>query len=841
MKLTKGMKKALSLLLSAAMVVTGVNVTTGTASAADTTDALTKAQKAYDAAVASQAAAQLAYAAVAATAAALKADYDDAAAANATAQAVVKTRKEDLTDTMNDLIAEGVKAEDEYFVAINNLRNKKTFKANLILAGNVGKDVDDNDVAAFTDWAAAGSTTITKDSTEYSIKVKGTTEASKVATKASIYYVGVQTENFAAKNLWNNSTVLVKSISVKTDATEKTVEYASEANGDINNYTDTDQVLYKAEQNPIDWSTSIPYSQEIEVSFTTSDLADAIEDAVFNLTKTYVFNDPAKNPACPTTYANYDDFKSLRNLYDDAVDAADKTQKAEDQAYKAYKPYADKEATAKDELDKANEKLRNAEADLDAASKANAEAQKTAAPATTPAVTVAPVVATTPAVTVAPVVATTPAVTVAPVATTPAVVAETEAPVETEEPEVTAEPIADGTAFIMYAPTDWSWGSWSATDGLSSTEVVDKDGTYTLKLDVPEGSTGDGGVVFNVDIANLAQSKTIDASNLEISDIQMKADGKDVAVDSTHVYYGDIEGNGNVRLELRNEYGYGSGGDVETSFLTKDEPGFDQDNLTFTESLEVTFTVSGLKEGETSKDAFYDADDNAIIRTAVNAPAATVAPVATAVAATNTAVVATSTAVAATQAAVLGTKKLTVAKKLVVVAPGKSVKVKYTAKADKATSGAAVVTATSKSKKVATVSVKAAKKQVVIKAPKKAVKGANTTITVKSTKADGKAVSASITVYVRNTAKKVKAAKKSITVKKGKTVKLVLNASGKIQNKKKPVAETVTVQGKVVKLTAVKYAKKKITLTLKGNKKAKNKAVTIKVGSKKVKVKATVK
>ena len=35
MKLTKGMKKALSLLLSAAMVVTGVNVTTNAASAAD--------------------------------------------------------------------------------------------------------------------------------------------------------------------------------------------------------------------------------------------------------------------------------------------------------------------------------------------------------------------------------------------------------------------------------------------------------------------------------------------------------------------------------------------------------------------------------------------------------------------------------------------------------------------------------------------------------------------------------------------------------------------------------------------------------------------------------------
>lgn len=42
MKLTKGMKKALSLLLSAAMVVTGVNVTANTASAEEQTEAKNK-------------------------------------------------------------------------------------------------------------------------------------------------------------------------------------------------------------------------------------------------------------------------------------------------------------------------------------------------------------------------------------------------------------------------------------------------------------------------------------------------------------------------------------------------------------------------------------------------------------------------------------------------------------------------------------------------------------------------------------------------------------------------------------------------------------------------------
>ena len=102
------------------------------------------------------------------------------------------------------------------------------------------------------------------------------------------------------------------------------------------------------------------------------------------------------------------------------------------------------------------------------------------------------------------------------------------------------------------------------------------------------------------------------------------------------------------------------------------------------------------------------------------------------------------------------------------------------------------------------------------------------------------AISAKIKVYVRNSAKKVKAAKKAITVKKGKTAKLVIKAS-KVQNKKKAFVDTITVKGKVLKLTNVKYAKGKATLTLKGAKKAKKKAVTIKVGSKKVKVKATVK
>ena len=247
-----------------------------------------------------------------------------------------------------------------------------------------------------------------------------------------------------------------------------------------------------------------------------------------------------------------------------------------------------------------------------------------------------------------------------------------------------------------------------------------------------------------------------------------------------------------------------------------------------------TFLGFGLDFGASATIEVYDA---APAEVPTETPAATTTAKATTAPAKTTTPAQITTKQTITTPAALGTSKITPAQKTVVVAPGKTVKVGFTAKAAKPATKAAVVTATTASKKVATAKVNG--KKVVIKAPKKAVKGASTTVTLKSTNGDKK-VSAKIKVYVRNSAKKVKAAKKSITVKKNKTTKLVIKAS-KVQNKKKAFADTITVKGKIVKLTDVKFAKGKATLTLKGAKKAKNKAVTIKVGSKSVKVKATVK
>lgn len=433
-----------------------------------------------------------------------------------------------------------------------------------------------------------------------------------------------------------------------------------------------------------------------------------------------------------------------------------------------------------------------------------------------------------------------------------------------DAPQVKDLPLAeeDGyKAFLMFADGSWAWQNMDVNEanggkGVGKDATITGDGTYTVSIDkdgFPDADPAEGATVFCVDMVGMGQAQNFDASNVKVKDVVIKCDGRKIASDGSKMYVGRIEygKNNNLRLEIRNEYGWDKG-----DFKTKDE--FDSDSFGFAESLSVTFTLEGIQAGTTPENAFLkegedgkmspniavaegvtEADPLPTATPEVSAnPSVPNKPVATpkAPAKTTTATAITTKSAISTKSA-FGTSKIAPKQKTVVVAPGKSVKVAFTATAAKNTSGAAVVTATTASKKVATAKVKG--KKVVIKAPKKAVKGASTTVTLKSTNGDKK-VSAKIKVYVRNSAKKVKAAKKAITVKKGKTTKLVIKAS-KVQNKKKAFADTITVKGKIVKLTSVKFAKGKATLTLKGVKKAKKKAVTIKVGKKSVKIKATVK
>jgi len=59
--------------------------------------------------------------------------------------------------------------------------------------------------------------------------------------------------------------------------------------------------------------------------------------------------------------------------------------------------------------------------------------------------------------------------------------------------------------------------------------------------------------------------------------------------DNSKFYYGDIEGNGNFRLELCNQYGFNGG-------QTYNDPPFNASKLKFKQELSITFTISGLEQ-----------------------------------------------------------------------------------------------------------------------------------------------------------------------------------------------------------------------------------------------------
>lgn len=195
-------------------------------------------------------------------------------------------------------------------------------------------------------------------------------------------------------------------------------------------------------------------------------------------------------------------------------------------------------------------------------------------------------------------------------------------------------------AFLMYASSDWSVQCMDATTANATTADVTGDGTYTVAVSgfewedeetaemVP--ATANGATVFCVDIDGLANAlgcgkdaegyegletsaekmALAQATGLTISDVVITAtnsDGTstDIAVDESKLYYGDIEGNGKIRLEIYNAYG-------ETS---KDAP-IDAAGFSFDDALSVTFTISGTGMGDAAA-----SDDNAADAATVDAAA----------------------------------------------------------------------------------------------------------------------------------------------------------------------------------------------------------------------------
>ncbi len=189
-------------------------------------------------------------------------------------------------------------------------------------------------------------------------------------------------------------------------------------------------------------------------------------------------------------------------------------------------------------------------------------------------------------------------------------------------------------AFLMYASSDWSVQSMAADTENAVTTDVTTDGTYTVAVtgfewedeDTAEmvPATGTGATVFCVDIDGLAnalgcgkeaegyddldteadkmafaQAAGVSISNVVITATNTDGTSVDIPVAQDKLYYGDIEGNGKIRLEIYNAYG-------DTS---KDAP-IDASGFSFDDTLSVTFTISGIGGDSAAADA-EDATDAA--------------------------------------------------------------------------------------------------------------------------------------------------------------------------------------------------------------------------------------
>lgn len=131
-----------------------------------------------------------------------------------------------------------------------------------------------------------------------------------------------------------------------------------------------------------------------------------------------------------------------------------------------------------------------------------------------------------------------------------------------------------------------AWGDGGSWDGASTvvsggSKAV---GQYTVKLETTEARTN--GKVYVLDLEGFAAKYPKALVRIDA----IKADGQDLKFDANKFHYGDIEDNGNYRIELFNIWGSGTA--QNSPFRASGGPGeAGEPALAFNKTLEVTFTV----------------------------------------------------------------------------------------------------------------------------------------------------------------------------------------------------------------------------------------------------------
>ncbi|MDO5294722.1 MAG: hypothetical protein Q4F05_18450 [bacterium] len=198
------------------------------------------------------------------------------------------------------------------------------------------------------------------------------------------------------------------------------------------------------------------------------------------------------------------------------------------------------------------------------------------------------------------------------------------------------------TATACFSDSTWAWQSMGAIAHKGDAKVTGF-GTYTVTINSNDlekdakvndltGTKCADANIFCIDIPGYAKALQDEGLNInncvkknkfyeydedaaskldiEVKDVKVAVDGKDIAVDQSKVLFGDIEEKGTFRIELRNEYG-GTG----------TAPAVDYKSIKG-EKIAVTFTIA--KKAAASDTTATDAasTDAAATATATAAPTA---------------------------------------------------------------------------------------------------------------------------------------------------------------------------------------------------------------------------
>ena len=146
-------------------------------------------------------------------------------------------------------------------------------------------------------------------------------------------------------------------------------------------------------------------------------------------------------------------------------------------------------------------------------------------------------------------------------------------------------------AFMVFADGTWATQNWNYNEDGNGSVAINGDGTYTMTL---KGS-GSGLGVFAIDFVGLSAAVGAENINVKLNTCVMDDWGTKLEFDNAKLVTGDIEGNGNFRADIFNQWD-GSG------TVDQDHCGVDISAANFTKRIGVTFSISGI--GDTTCNAF---------------------------------------------------------------------------------------------------------------------------------------------------------------------------------------------------------------------------------------------